>query len=183
MSTVTVYTTSNCSLDINADVHSQTQTLQVTLSRKDEIACRDPPARVRSNIYIGSNASIHISTLQRLGITHVLIAACELAPAFPDQLQYLQLSLSDTDDDDLVTLFPTAFDFIEAGRKAGWFVCCSPVATSAACCLGMTHRAISAAALAACFRPSERLCCHNNNSETVLLIGHACLQAMLSKRH
>jgi hypothetical protein len=84
-------------------------------------ACLDQPCQLRGNLYIGSkDAEQNIAALEAAGITHVLQAGVELAPSHPTgHFQYQQLVCSDTETQDIVSLFRDAFEFIDAGRKRG----------------------------------------------------------------
>lgn len=83
-------------------------------------ACLDHPCQVRGNLYIGSKETEQNSAaLEAAGITHVLQAGVELAPSHPGHFQYQQLVCSDTETQDIVSLFHDAFEFIDAGRKQG----------------------------------------------------------------
>lgn len=83
-------------------------------------ACPDSPCQLRSNLFIGSKETEqNPASLLAAGITHVLQAGVELTPSWSGHFQYQQLVCSDTETQDIVSLFQEAFDFIDAGREQG----------------------------------------------------------------
>jgi len=68
-------------------------------------------------------------------ITHVLIAAANLKPAFPEKYTYLNIHLIDHDDKDITGHFDEVFDWIHSAIEKGGNVlvhCAAGVSRSAA---------------------------------------------------
>jgi len=77
------------------------------------------------HLYLGPlQASKSLETLQRLGITHILCIrdakeAFAVRPRFPDQFQYMTLNVEDSEEQNLIRLFPQAKEFIDSGAGKG----------------------------------------------------------------
>lgn len=90
------------------------------------LSCQDPPNQLRSDLFIGSrDTERHLAALKAAGVTHVLQCGVELLPSHPQHFTYQHLACSDTETQDIVSLFQQAFEFINEGRKKGR--CNSPV--------------------------------------------------------
>lgn len=72
-----------------------------------------PPTHVIDNIYIGNslNASNYYE-LEDNNITHVVNVSEEISNYFPDDIKYLRIPVSDTNDASLEQYFPDALKFI-----------------------------------------------------------------------
>lgn len=72
-----------------------------------------PPTHVIDNIYIGNslNASNYYE-LEDNNITHVVNVSEEISNYFPDDIKYLRIPVSDTNDASLERYFPDALKFI-----------------------------------------------------------------------
>ncbi|KAF8069586.1 VH-PTP13 [Scenedesmus sp. PABB004] len=123
------------------------------------------PDRVRERLFLGAQASEACAgVLDGLGITHVLQVGVELAPSHPGRYAYLSLPVYDVVEQDLVSLFPAAFSFIDAALASGGAVlvhCAVGVSRSASVVAGylMAREAAPAAAAVAAVaaaRPSVR---------------------------
>lgn len=119
-----------------------TQRLPSALSRKSrnksqqqlQASCLDPPSQLRSNLFIGSRETEQsLAALQAAGVTHILQAGVELGPSHPQQFCYQQLVCSDTDTQDIVSLFQQAFEFIDEGRQQGGWTGCRVLLAPSAC--------------------------------------------------
>lgn len=69
-------------------------------------------------------ASKSLETLQRHGITHILCIrdakeAFSVRPRFPDQFQYMVLDVQDSEEQNLIRLFPQASTFIDNATANG----------------------------------------------------------------
>lgn len=88
----------------------------------------DPPSQLRPGLCIGSkDTEKDLQALNAAGITHILQAGVELEASHPShqqQFQYRQLACSDTDTQDIVSLFRQAFSFIDEGCQQGNCVLC-----------------------------------------------------------
>lgn len=88
-----------------------------------DAGCSAPLSKLRNNLYIGSrDVEQDLAALQAAGVTHILQAGVELAPSHPGQFAYEHLTCSDTETQDIISLFQTAFRFIDEGGKQGRFV-------------------------------------------------------------
>ncbi|PVF98458.1 phosphatases II [Serendipita vermifera] len=68
--------------------------------------------------------SKNLERLKQLGVTHIVCIrdateAFSVKPRFPDQFIYLTLDVKDTEDQNLITLFPKARDFIYQAINQG----------------------------------------------------------------
>ena len=72
-----------------------------------------PPTHVIDNIYIGNslNASNYYE-LEDNNITHVVNVSEEISNYFPDDIKYMRIPVSDTNDASLERYFPDALKFI-----------------------------------------------------------------------
>lgn len=78
------------------------------------------PQMVRPHLYISSmRTELYRELLESNGITHILQVGIELQPSHPQHFQYLQLPIADWPEQDIVSSFPAAFDFIDAGMDGG----------------------------------------------------------------
>ena len=69
---------------------------------------------VDNDVFIGNQrSSQNIDLLYSNGITHILIVAAEIEPAFPEQFIYKQIHLEDDPMVDVASFFPEAHEFIE----------------------------------------------------------------------
>lgn len=69
-------------------------------------------------------ASKDLSTLQSLGVTHIVCIrdakeAFSVRPRFPDQFHYLVLDVQDSEEQNLIRLFPQACQFIDQALAQG----------------------------------------------------------------
>lgn len=72
-------------------------------------------------LYVGGAVAAKDKTmLLRLGITHVINCAANVAPAFfPDEFRYYNIRLRDHSTQDIARHFYNIFDFIETARQSG----------------------------------------------------------------
>ncbi|KAH8104499.1 phosphatases II [Cristinia sonorae] len=77
------------------------------------------------HLFLGPlQASKSLETLQSLGITHILCIrdakeAFAVRPRFPDQFQYMTLNVEDSEEQNLIRLFPQAREFIDNAARGG----------------------------------------------------------------
>ncbi|TCD62304.1 hypothetical protein EIP91_007071 [Steccherinum ochraceum] len=77
------------------------------------------------HLYLGPlQASKSLETLQALGITHILCIrdakeAFAVRPRFPDNFKYMTLNVEDSEEQNLIRLFPQAKEFIDIGAAQG----------------------------------------------------------------
>lgn len=83
------------------------------------------PTHVIDNIYIGNslNASNYYE-LMDYNITHVINVSEEISNYFPDDMDYLRISVSDTNDASLESYFGRALRFIEEADGSNIFIHC-----------------------------------------------------------
>ncbi|ORX36740.1 phosphatases II [Kockovaella imperatae] len=89
-------------------------------------------------------ASVNIHRMNALGITHVLCIrdrreASMIFPRFPTEFKYLTLDISDTTDQNIISIFPQCKAFIEEGLNQGGRVlahCNGGIATAPAIVIG-----------------------------------------------
>lgn len=78
------------------------------------------PSEILENLYIGSvGAAMNKKNLKDLGITHILIVADQLSPAFPNDFAYKQISVLDSPAVNMLAVFQESFDFIDCARSEG----------------------------------------------------------------
>lgn len=66
------------------------------------------------HIFIGSiGAAENLPELRRLGVTHIICAASNLTPKFPEEFKYLSFNLLDNGSSRLDSCFEPCFKFIE----------------------------------------------------------------------
>ncbi|CAG9330850.1 MKP2_12 [Blepharisma stoltei] len=97
------------------------------------------PSEVLENLYIGSvGAAMCKKNLKDLGITHILIVADQLAPAFPEEFIYKQINILDSPDSNIIDTFTDAFQFIDQGRAQGKVLvhCFAGKSRSGTICIG-----------------------------------------------
>ncbi|KAL6755208.1 protein-tyrosine phosphatase-like protein, partial [Haematococcus lacustris] len=105
-------------------------------SRQKLSSSSDDPDPVAEHVYLGGENSQRGALA--LNITHVVQAAEELTPHFPDRFNYLRLPLADLEEQDLITHLPACIHFIEEALAAGGRVllhCAAGVSRSAALAL------------------------------------------------
>ncbi|KAJ6794973.1 putative dual specificity protein phosphatase 1B [Iris pallida] len=83
--------------------------------REDNIPCQ-----IEEGLFLGSvGVALNKEALKNLNITHVLIVAKSLDPAFPNDFTYKKIDVLDTSDTNLKEHFEECFDFIDSARKDG----------------------------------------------------------------
>uniref|UniRef100_A0ACD5TPF0 Uncharacterized protein n=1 Tax=Avena sativa TaxID=4498 RepID=A0ACD5TPF0_AVESA len=71
-------------------------------------------------LYLGSvGAALNKDALKSLNVTHVLVVARSLNPAFPEEFTYKKIEVLDSPDTDLVKHFGECFTFIDEGICSG----------------------------------------------------------------
>ncbi|KDQ09892.1 hypothetical protein BOTBODRAFT_36704 [Botryobasidium botryosum FD-172 SS1] len=71
-----------------------------------------------------SQVAKDLNKLRALGVTHIICVrdeqeAFSVRPRFPENFQYLTLDVKDSDEQNLIRLFPTAKQFIDSGLSSG----------------------------------------------------------------
>ncbi|KAI0667591.1 phosphatases II [Trametes maxima] len=80
---------------------------------------------ILDGLFLGPlQASKSLDTLQSLNITHIVCIrdakeAFSVRPRFPDQFQYMVLDVQDSEEQNLITLFPQAKQFIDNAIAGG----------------------------------------------------------------
>lgn len=83
--------------------------------REDNIPCQ-----IEEGLFLGSvGVALNKEALKNHNITHVLIVAKSLDPAFPNDFTYKKIDVLDTSDTNLKEHFEECFYFIDSGRKDG----------------------------------------------------------------
>lgn len=78
------------------------------------------PCQIEEGLYIGSvGAALDKDTLKKLNISHILIVANSLNPAFPNDFIYKKIDVFDTIDTNLRKHFDECFDFINEAKQNG----------------------------------------------------------------
>ncbi|XP_020254045.1 dual specificity protein phosphatase 1B-like [Asparagus officinalis] len=76
--------------------------------------------RELKGLFMGSvGAALNRFALKSLGITHVLIVAKSLDPAFPNDFIYKKIEVLDTEETNLSEHFDECFDFINEAKQSG----------------------------------------------------------------
>lgn len=74
----------------------------------------ESPDKITENIFQGGyKSSENKDLLKSLLITHILVVSSELSINFPDDFQYLRISINDDELSDIKQHFEKAFEFIE----------------------------------------------------------------------
>ena len=77
-------------------------------------------SKLGTSIFIGNEAAaMNKALLQHYGVTHILIAAQELAPHFPEDFQYCHLAIRDRSSEKLLQFVGPAIDFINQALASG----------------------------------------------------------------
>jgi len=101
-------------------------------------------SQIIEGLYIGSFADAkNKKFLTDARITHILSAAWELQPSFPDMYEYLHVKLSDKPTFDLTIHLNGAVEFIERALQAGGRVlvhCYAGISRSASCVIAYLIR-------------------------------------------
>ena len=76
--------------------------------------------------------------LEQYGVTHVLNVASYVRNYFPDRITYKNMNIYDTIDMAILPCLPSAFEFINEGRKAGCVLvhCNAGRSRAASICIG-----------------------------------------------
>ncbi|CAL4956467.1 unnamed protein product [Urochloa decumbens] len=78
------------------------------------------PCPIVQGLYLGSiGAALNKDALKSLNITHILIVARSLSPAFPAEFNYKKIEVLDSLDTDLLKHFDECFSFIDEGISSG----------------------------------------------------------------
>nr|BAK02707.1 predicted protein [Hordeum vulgare subsp. vulgare] len=78
------------------------------------------PCLVDQGLYLGSvGAALNNEALKSLNITHILVVARSLNPAFPAEFTYKKIEVLDSPDTDLGKHFSECFTFIDEGICTG----------------------------------------------------------------
>ncbi|PKA54914.1 Dual specificity protein phosphatase 1 [Apostasia shenzhenica] len=83
--------------------------------REDNVPCK-----IEEGLFLGSvGVAYNKEALKSLNITHVLIVAQSLEPAFRDDFIYKKIEVLDTPDTNLKEHFDECFSFIDEARQCG----------------------------------------------------------------
>ncbi|XP_020700974.1 dual specificity protein phosphatase 1 isoform X1 [Dendrobium catenatum] len=83
--------------------------------REDNVPCQ-----IEEGLFLGSvGVACNKEALKSLNITHVLIVANSLEPAFPNDFIYKKIEVIDTPVTNISKYFHECFDFIDQARHAG----------------------------------------------------------------
>ncbi|XP_019709354.1 dual specificity protein phosphatase 1 isoform X1 [Elaeis guineensis] len=78
------------------------------------------PCQIEEGLFLGSvGVAVNKELLKSLNITHILIVAKSLDPAFPNNFVYKKIEVLDTPDTNLQEYFDECFSFIDEARRAG----------------------------------------------------------------
>uniref|UniRef100_A0A0D9V1A3 Uncharacterized protein n=1 Tax=Leersia perrieri TaxID=77586 RepID=A0A0D9V1A3_9ORYZ len=78
------------------------------------------PCPIHQGLYLGSvGAALNKDALKSLNITHILIVARSLNPAFPAEFNYKKIEVLDSPDIDLAKHFDECFSFIDESISTG----------------------------------------------------------------
>ncbi|KAG8045135.1 hypothetical protein GUJ93_ZPchr0008g13835 [Zizania palustris] len=78
------------------------------------------PCPIDQGLYLGSvGAALNKEVLKSLSITHILIVARSLNPAFPSEFNYKKIEVLDRPDIDLAKHFDECFSFIDESISTG----------------------------------------------------------------
>ncbi|CAM0956892.1 unnamed protein product [Alopecurus aequalis] len=78
------------------------------------------PCPIDQGLYLGSvGAALNKDALKSLNITHILVVARSLNPAFPAEFTYKKIEVLDSPDTDLAKHFGECFTFIDEGICTG----------------------------------------------------------------
>ncbi|XP_051184557.1 dual specificity protein phosphatase 1B isoform X1 [Lolium perenne] len=107
------------------DAYEQHQTRVLAALMQGFCAARyrkadNTPCPIDQGLYLGSvGAALNKDALKSLNITHVLVVARSLNPAFPAEFTYKKIEVLDSPDTDLVKHFGECFAFIDEGICTG----------------------------------------------------------------
>jgi protein-tyrosine phosphatase len=83
------------------------------------------PDKMDHHLFLGkANSAANLATLQRLGITRVLMVGSNLEAHFPDNLAYKHVVMEDSWLQDIRQHFAECFEFIDAEPRANVLVHC-----------------------------------------------------------
>lgn len=78
------------------------------------------PCEIEPGLFLGSvGAASNKSVLKNLNITHVLLVANALEPAYPRDFKYKQVEVLDSVDTNLAQHFEECFSFIDEAKREG----------------------------------------------------------------
>lgn len=78
------------------------------------------PCEIEPGLFLGSvGAASNKAVLKSLNITHVLLVANALVPAYPRDFKYKQVEVLDSEDTNLVQHFEECFSFIDEAKREG----------------------------------------------------------------
>lgn len=78
------------------------------------------PCEIEPGLFLGSvGAASNKAVLKSLNITHVLLVANALVPAYPRDFKYKQVEVLDSVDTNLVQHFEECFSFIDEAKREG----------------------------------------------------------------
>ena len=81
----------------------------------------DPiPAEISPGVFIGSiGSALNKNYLLSNRITHILIAADNMNPSFPEMFQYKNLEITDTSSTNIMNFFQDAIEYIDSSLRTG----------------------------------------------------------------
>eukprot|EP00055_Hartaetosiga_balthica_P006795 m.22186 g.22186 ORF g.22186 m.22186 type:complete len:383 (-) comp5430_c0_seq1:51-1199(-) len=82
--------------------------------------CEKEPTLILDNLYVGAEDHANdAAVMERLGITHILNVTTRAPQNCHENIKYMFIEIQDSWNQDLVSHFEPAFDFIEEARRAG----------------------------------------------------------------
>ncbi|XP_073008333.1 dual specificity protein phosphatase 1-like isoform X1 [Typha latifolia] len=89
-------------------------------AKEDNIACQIDEVDRSQGLYLGSvGVALNKEALKNLNITHILVVAKSLEPAFPDDFIYKKIDVLDSPETNLMQYFDECFSFIDEAKRAG----------------------------------------------------------------
>ncbi|KAL3749196.1 hypothetical protein ACJRO7_010312 [Eucalyptus globulus] len=102
-------------------IEVQIQALQNLKKSLTECVDKDKdPCKIEEGLFLGSvGAANNKDALKNLNVTHVLIVASILKPAYPDDFMYKVITVPDKVDTNIREYFDECFEFIDEAKRLG----------------------------------------------------------------